>query len=388
MTALGVCRTLHRAGIPNFLINAEDDFVGRSRWVTRLDLPVADSTDSAALASLLSGLDQERAVLMPCSDRWSNAVSDLPPEMKARFPASVSQGPAVQILTDKDQLRSTLENLDIPMPRTIPVIEPEDLDVVADEEITSFFLKPRDSQSFSQRFRRKAFSVESRGDALARLAEMQQEGFDAVFQEYVIGPMNAHYFIDGFVDRKGSIKALFARQRLFMFPTDFGNSSLMVSVPLADVAPAVDSLRVLLPHLEHRGVFSAEFKQDEGDGLFKLLEVNVRPWWFVDFAAMSGVDVCTMAYRDALNLDVDPVFDYEPGRRHMMFTQHLRALLKLRPEKKLGFREWLKSWWGASDAVFRLADPLPGLALLVQSLSRFSRTREQIAGGVRSAPGR
>jgi len=47
-------------------------------------------------------------------------------------------------------------------------------------------------------------------------------------------------------------------------------------------------------------VFSAEFKFDERDGLFKILEVNARPWWYVDFAARCGVDVCRMAYRDAL----------------------------------------------------------------------------------------
>ena len=73
-------------------------------------------------AYFVEGFDP--AVLMPCSDRWSNAVAGLPPEMKQRFPASVSTGPAVEILTDKDQLRKCLEKLGIPGPRTIPVDNP------------------------------------------------------------------------------------------------------------------------------------------------------------------------------------------------------------------------------------------------------------------------
>ncbi len=370
VTALGVCRALGKAGIPNYLINSEGDFANRSRWARPLEVPQRESADVAQLSSLLSGLGLPSAVLMPCSDRWSNAVAGLGSDFANRFPASVSAGDAVEVLTDKDLLRGSLERLGIPMPRTIPVNDPGDLALVSDDDIPHFFLKPRDSQSFTQHFRKKAFTVGNRQDAVDRLAEMQAAGFQAVFQEYVAGPMDAHYFIDGFVDRFGEIRALFARRRLLMFPVDFGNSTLMVSVPLEEVAPAADSLKVLLPDLGYRGVFSAEFKRDERDGLFKLLEVNVRPWWFVEFAARSGVDVCTMAYRDALDLDVDSVFEYEVGRRHMMFSQHVRALLRLKAEGELTFRDWIRQSRGASDAVFRWSDPMPGLEHTREYLSK------------------
>ena len=112
-----------------------------------------------------------------------------------------------------------------------------------------------------------------------------------------------------------------------------------MSVPPDEALQAISSLQTLLPHLGYRGVFCAEFKQDERDGLFKLLEVNVRPWWFVDFAALSGIDVCAMAYRYALDLEVEPNFSSTPGRRHMIFTTHLRALRKLRSEGKLTLRK-------------------------------------------------
>ena len=32
---------------------------------------------------------------------------------------------------------------------------------------------------------------------------------------------------------------------------------------------------------------------------FKILEINARPWWYVELASRCGVDVCTMSYRDA-----------------------------------------------------------------------------------------
>ena len=77
--------------------------------------------------------------------------------------------------------------------------------------------------------------------------------------------------------------------------------------PPSDVASAAGSLERLLRGIDYRGVFSAEFKHDERDGLFKILEVNARPWWFAGFAASCGLDVCDMSYRDALGERVEPV---------------------------------------------------------------------------------
>ena len=73
-----------------------------------------------------------------------------------------------------------------------------------------------------------------------------------------------------------------------MHPPDFGNSSYMVSVPLQEAAGAVDTLRTIMGHTGFRGIFSAEFKRDADDGLFKLLEVNIRPWWYVEFNQRFG----------------------------------------------------------------------------------------------------
>jgi predicted ATP-grasp superfamily ATP-dependent carboligase len=119
--------------------------------------------------------------------------------------------------------------------------------------------------------------------------------------------------VEGFVDRIGCPIARFVRQRLRMFPPDFGDSTYMVSVPLDRVRGAIESLDRLFAHLSYRGVFEAEFKYDDRDGQFKLLEVNARPWYFIGFAAECGVDLCEMAYWDALGISVDPVTTYKGG---------------------------------------------------------------------------
>ena len=69
----------------------------------------------------------------------------------------------------------------------------------------------------------------------------------------------------------------------------------------------------MLHAVGYRGIFSGEFKRDPRDGRFKLLEINTRPWWFIDFAVRCGVDVCRMAYDDAQGLPVTAVSEYKVG---------------------------------------------------------------------------
>ena len=86
----------------------------------------------------------------------------------------------------------------------------------------------------------------------------------------------------------------------------------------------------------------------------------MRPWWYVEFAALCGVDVCALAYRDALGLPVEAPAAYRTGRTCVLPGADVRAFRTVRRESGLGLVPWLRSWSGASHTVWRLDDPLPG----------------------------
>src|SRR5438045_6775272 len=140
------------------------------------------------------------------------------------------------------------------------------------------------------------------------------------------GLLTNHSFINGFIDRSGIVSAMLARQRLRMSPPDFGNSTLMVTVPMSETGDAAKTLRTLFADIHYRGIFSAEFKRDERDGSYNLIEVNARAWWYVDFAARCGVNVCKLAIADALGQPVQPVPDYAVGRRCVFPYYDLEAV--------------------------------------------------------------
>ena len=163
-------------------------------------------------------------------------------------------------------------------------------------------LKPISSVEFARKFGIKGHFVKCQEQAIELSAQLE---FPILLQEYIPGPPDAGYFIEGFFDRTGELRALLARRRLRMHPAILGNSSLTESVPLKEVGSAINPFLAMLGSVHYRGMFSAEFKFDERSGQFKLLEVNARAWWYVGFAAHCGVDLCQMSYRDALQLPFD-----------------------------------------------------------------------------------
>jgi predicted ATP-grasp superfamily ATP-dependent carboligase len=158
--------------------------------------------------------------------------------------------------------------------------------------------------------------------------------------------------------------ALFARQRVRMWPFDFGNSSCTRSVPAQEVNEGVLMVERLLRGLEYRGIFSAEFKVDQRTGRFNVLEVNTRPWWYVEFAATCGVDVCHLAYRDALGLPLDPVPEYATGRRCLYLPSDWPACISLYNAGQLTLPDWIRSWVPVGTLVHSWDDPLPGMSNL------------------------
>jgi predicted ATP-grasp superfamily ATP-dependent carboligase len=267
----------------------------------------------------------------------------------------------VSQLTSTAKFAALLNSIHVPHPQTLIIDDPSSLERLAELQPREMFLKPIDSASFTRDYGVKACWVRDLADARLQLAHIQADGHGAILQEYVPGPASNHFLIDGFASANGQVRALFARQRLRMHPPDFSNSAYMVSVPLSEVEPAAQALRAILSALRFRGIFSAEFKRDARDGIFKILEINARIWFYVEFAGRCGVDVCTMAYRDALGLPLEDVSVYRCGARLVSPYDDLGWAHHAWSNRQLHMRAWLRSWLGAQQPLFNWTDPAPSL---------------------------
>jgi len=359
LTLTGVLRILGRAGLTVYCVCPSNDFVVHSKWYREPPLHGCSNLKPLELETFLRSLDCEEAVLMPCSDDWLRATINLPPALTRRYHASVPAQQVVDGMLDKWKFAQLLTLVGTPHPETILLQSPEDVLSLAEPYFGDRIFKPESSIEFAAKHGVKGYLVHSRAEALA---VGEKVDYPILLQEYIPGPPTESYFVDGFVDRTGRVCARFARQRIRMYPRDLGNSSLTVSIALTQVANAIARLDHLLEKVAYRGIFSAEFKHDSRDGLFKLLEINARPWWFIEFAARCGVDVCSMAYSDALELVVEPTEQYKIGRSCTFLPHDVHAYRDPHCENGLHFWQWMQSWSAADDALFSLNDIGPGIA--------------------------
>jgi D-aspartate ligase len=378
VTALGVMRSFGRRGIETYVHPDARDYIRYSRWYRPLLQETHGNAGQPIAATLRDALQRSRlehGFLCACSDDWNRAVADYAEDSDARFLSVVPRPGALDRLQDKGGLATLLQELNVPMPATRLVHGVGDLADLPQSSETFYFLKPTDSQRFLAHFGTKGMRVPTADEARRRLAEIVSAGMSVVLQEYIPGPFTEHYFVDGYVDRGGQVKGLFARRRLRIYPPDFGNSTAMVSVALADVTQAVDSARRVLGAVGYQGIFSAEFKRDPRDGLFKLLEVNTRPWWFIDFAVRCGVDVCRMAYDDAQGKAVAPVEHYRVGATCVFPYYDFFAMQPLLKAGSMTWGRWMREILPALQPVSCWDDPVPGVVALSRVIRSAVRNR-------------
>lgn len=373
VTALGTLRSLGRHRVPVFSLSRDDPML---RW-SRHYQTVSGSPPCTALAkelpSVLRALPFDRAVLFPCSDHLSMAAAELPEDLAPRFPFVHPDRETLLRLTDKENLAGALSDAGVPHPTTISLHSGEDLEAIAPALLRTGFLKPTDSQSFFRRFEQKAFSIESLQQGISSLQQALRCGLGMMFQEYIPGPASYHYFVDGVVCHDGEIPVCFSRRRIRMYPPDFGNSSYMISISPTEVKPAIENLKRLLGSVRYRGIFSAEFKFDPRDRLFKLLEVNTRPWWYIGFADSCAAPIAFMAYQDALGEPVGPLESYRQDVPMVYPYYDFFACRTMLREGRLSWWSWAKSWMRAKRAVFQWRDPLPAMATGFNTIRRFMR---------------
>ncbi len=361
-TALSCVRVLTRAGYRTYAACQDDAWPPLSRHYNPCPRSaIGRWRGELGLAGIqhLEAMAFENCVLLPAADDAADWLSRLPLTLRQRYHTSNSSTETLQRLQDKSAFAALLSDLNVPSPRTEFLKSREDVTAISFDDFDSVFLKPVDSQAYAKKFMKKGVWVNDVGSALKVWQEAHDAGLEMVAQEYVPGRSSDHYFIDGFRDRHGAVSAKMARRRWRIYPPDFGNSSYCESVAFAEVESAWPGLESLLRAVRYRGVFSAEFKRDCRDGILKVLEVNTRPWVYVEFAAMCGMDVCDAYARDALNDDVPKNEGYAVGKGCVDLYNDARNWMRVRGEVRPGAPTIILQWLNSFKVMFSWSDPAP-----------------------------
>ncbi len=214
--------------------------------------------------------------------------------MRARpgcAPRSRSRRPLAELLDKRTQLEAAAR-AGVPAPWTRWGAAAE-LEAAAEECPYPVILKPAFSHLGVKALGAKALRCADADELRAALARTGD--IELLLQEYVPGGDDQLYTAGLFLCAEGHLA--FTGRKLKQHPPGLGIARLAETVDEPGLVPAGIAL---LAELGYEGVSQVEYKRDERDGSFRLMEANFRPWTWIGLATACGTNLPLAAHRWAL----------------------------------------------------------------------------------------
>jgi len=357
VTGLGIARTLGRQGIDIYLVVDRMDEAVFSKYCKRSFMVADLRYDRDVLKNFLEKIGRSlsrRIVAYPTSDLDALNLSELKDELADNYHFVVGDREPVEILVNKSKFYKVLDRNGISYPTTYYAEDVEDVRRITGKITYPIFIRPSITQLFTRIFgeRKKGFIAYSSRELIHYYKLASRYGIEMMVQEIVPGPPSNSYQLEGYYNMDHRPTVLFARQRLRIWPPDFGNTTLCVSTPMAKLAKEKKIINGLLRTIGYTGLMSAEFKEDTKDGTLKFLEINARAWWHFWLSAKCGADIIFSSYLDAIGEKTEYVEEYETGVKSIYLLLDLASSAKMLLNGDLSFTDWSSSFHGATEFAF------------------------------------
>jgi predicted ATP-grasp superfamily ATP-dependent carboligase len=297
---------------------------------------------------------QSPAVLMPAADYYVAFISRYETELAQHFHFNIPEASVLAMLMDKREQYKLAEESGVPIPKTFSLRSGDDLDKVSTLISYPAIVKGAHSHQWTSSFQGRKGYVAYSPDDLRRVSEQAStRGVEAVIQEMVLGPNHNHLKVCTYYSKDNELLAAFCTQKIRQYPVDMGIGTSMISIHTPELLEL--SCR-FLERLGYTGVSSIEFKKDERDGRFKLIELNPRFWQQNIQATHAQVNFANINYLDCLGQTVEPCLDFKQGIRWIDAFPDLRSFVSQSRKSNLSLLDWLRRVLDADCRAFLAKD--------------------------------
>ena len=371
--ALGVVRSLGRKDIACIVI----DNVPRSAWFSHYVVKRFawhGPMDNAAFLHFLLRIGKEyhleQWVLFPLQDEVVELVARHTNELAVIYQLVTQSWNVVQWANDKRLTYRMAHELGVPFPKTWYPANEDDLKAMVN--VFPVIIKPAISIHIQYATRLKALPALNHEELLRqyRLAAAIINPGEIMIQEVVPGDGRTQYSMAAYC-KEGKVIISMTARRIRQYPIDYGLSSSFVEA--VEVPALAEPTKKLLHYMGLSGMVEVEFKYDQRDEQYKLLDINTRPWGWHTLCIACGLDFPYIEYRDVLGqapTTITPRYGYH--------------WIRLLTDVPAGLQEvwagistpmaYLRSLMGKTVfSVFDWRDPLPAIGDLIVASLRSAR---------------
>lgn len=379
--SLAVVRSLGRHGIRVCVVTHDNPIAKSSRYTTHaLSWPGPSHPDALAFLLNQDGsdgrLDLRDWMIFTGGDAEAEFVARHHAELSAVFRVTGPDWSNGRWAFDKHLTYQRAAELDLDCPLSI---YPSGGDEVAALDCRfPMILKPTVKDRPNAFTLAKAWRVDDRAELIARydLAVSLVGEQAIVLQELIPGDGSTQFSYAAAWYRGAPLASLVAR-RTRQYPIDFGYTSTLVET--IDEPEVEKAAATFLKSLDYSGLVEVEFKYDERDRRYKILDVNARAWTWTALGGAAGVDFPYLLWRANMGV-VGPVLRGRPGATWTHLVRDVVAAGQQVPRGGMGFGIYPKALRGPLVfAAFAWDDPLPGLVDVPLTVWRTLRTRLPLA---------
>lgn len=373
--ALGVVRSLGRRHVPCIVIDNLPRSAWFSRYVKKRLYWHGPTDDEAFLRFLLRTAREyrlEQYVLFPMSDDAVELVARHAEELSSCYQLVTQGWDIVQWANDKRLTYRMAEELGVPYPRTWYPLSEEELRGM--EIQFPVIIKPAISLRLQHALRLKALPASNYQELVSQyrtVAAILAPG-DSMVQEIIPGSGQTQFSVAAYC-KDGHVLAKMTARRTRQYPIDYGLGSSFVEA--IEVPEIFELAEKLVSHMCVSGMLEVEFKYDQQDSQYKLLDINLRPWGWHTLSLACGLDFPWMQYCDLLGEFPAPQSPHY-GPHWVRFITDIPAGIQ---EMKAGITTpgaYLRSLLGKTVcSVFAWSDPLPAFGDLASVIVRFLGSR-------------
>lgn len=369
-----VGRSLGRSGIPVYGVDRCDDSIGGcSRYISVLPAPKEEDALCAYLLEFSRSLGQ-KPVLIPTSDHYMRFLAAYYEELSRAFEFPYRKKELIDALVSKIGLDAILAGLGVSLPHSLVVERCNVSNPCIEWDLFPCILKPEFQDCWTGSAQvcdflgtaQRCILLHGREELESALEKVGKVS-DMVLQEFI--PGEELYYYVGYRTASGRVLASFVGMKVRTYPHTMGSETVLRSVHLPELAEQGERI---LHALDYAGPAGIDFKRDENDGTFKVIEINSRIGLNDCYLSKHGVDLADIYYRDSLGSEVRDCRAYPEGITWYDFAKDLEWMRDYAGHDGKLWLDWARSLVKGYDeyAYFSWEDPKPFVRAMYGLMSR------------------
>ena len=313
--------------------------------------------------------DLHGAIVFPMNDEALEFLIDNADKLRSLYILDDFDPEIYRILLDKIATLELAQGVDVPTPRYWKVETRDDLAQIAKVVQFPAMIKPVHTHRFARMFGAKLFIVHDIETLHEKASRTLDQQVQFMIVEMAVGPDTNLTSFYTYITKDGDWLYEYTKNVVRRYPISWGIGCCHES----KWHPATAALgSKFFSSIGFRGFANIEFKEDERDGLSKVIEVNTRFTASHELIVQSGMPLDIVIYCELTGQPVPEIQQADETIGSWLPLFDFKAYRQLARAGKLSLRDWIRDIRSRRQVltVFRLNDPQPIIKYFATSLSK------------------